>query len=63
MTDDTPRTVNETAVALGVSRRTVYSMMERGELQWVQVGGRRKVPAGEIERLTGSLDPVGGEAA
>ncbi len=62
MPDPVLKTVDESAALLGVSRRTLYSMMEREEIAWVQVGGRRKVSVQEIERLTG-LDVEEGSAA
>ena len=34
---------------LGVSRPVLYGLMHRGELGWVQVAGRRKIPAGALD--------------
>lgn len=43
--------INETADLLGVSRRTVYELIARGELRSVRIGARQRVPAAELERL------------
>ncbi len=39
--------IETTARALGCSRRTVYALIERGELRTVHVGRRHLVPRGE----------------
>jgi excisionase family DNA binding protein len=36
-------TVSEATQRLGVSRTTLYNMMRRGDLAWVQVGAHRRV--------------------
>lgn len=44
-------TIPETAATLRTCKATVYNLMERGELRWVQVAGKRRVAAAEIERF------------
>ena len=49
-----PRTaysLDEAAQSLGLSRRTLYGLMDRGQLTTVKLGKRRLVPAAELERL------------
>ena len=49
-----PRTaysLDEAAQSLGLSRRTLYDLMDRGQLTTVKLGKRRLVPAAELERL------------
>lgn len=46
--------VNEAAHACGISRRAVYSLMARGELRSVKLGGRRLIPVADLERLCGA---------
>lgn len=41
----------ETEAATGLSRTGLYRLIARGELQTVKRGGRRLVPAAELERL------------
>jgi excisionase family DNA binding protein len=43
----------EVADQLGTSRGFVYSLMEAGDLRSLKLGGRRIIPASEIERLVG----------
>jgi excisionase family DNA binding protein len=47
----------EAARRLGVSRGTVHHMVRTGRLRPVQLvpGGRRWIPAGDLERLTAVL--------
>lgn len=50
----TPRTaysLDEAARSLGLSRRTLYTLMRDGTLRTVTLGRRRLVPADELERL------------
>ena len=50
----TPRTaysLDEAARSLGLSRRTLYTLMRDDKLATVKVGKRRLVPARELERL------------
>ena len=44
----------EAEVLIGVSRPTLYRMMERGELKTVQVGRQRRIPQAEMHRLAGT---------
>ena len=41
----------QTAEELGISRRTVYNMVEAGELETVTIRRRRLVPVSELARL------------
>lgn len=43
--------INESASLLGVSRRTMYSLIERGDLRPVRIGARQRVPAEQLARL------------
>ena len=45
--DLTLESIETTARALDCSRRTVYTLIERGELRTVHVGRRHLVPRGE----------------
>lgn len=45
--DLTLESIEFTARALGCSRRTVYALIERGELRSVHVGRRHLIPRGE----------------
>ncbi len=49
------------AEALGISRSTLYGLMDRGELEYVKVGRARRIPAAAIERFV-SRNTFGGEA-
>ena len=40
--------------ALGVSRSTLYRLMERGELRSVKIGDRRLIPIFELDRMCGA---------
>ena len=42
-------TARAVADRLGVSPPTVHQMMRRGELEWVRVGNRHKVPAAALD--------------
>lgn len=42
--------VDEAAHLLGYSKRTVYEMMERGELRSVGRGRLRRIPIDELKR-------------
>lgn len=55
-------TVEEAGRSLGVSRSTVWRLIQRGDLPSVRRGGRRLVPASAIHtrarrRRTGSIPP------
>jgi len=43
--------MTETAEELGISRRSVYNMIESGELETVTIRRRRLVPVSELARL------------
>lgn len=43
--------VDQTCIALGVSKPTVYKLIEQGRLRTVSVGRRRLIPATELARL------------
>ena len=42
----------EFAVTAGISRPTVWRMMQRGELRYAKFGRARRIPRSELERLT-----------
>jgi excisionase family DNA binding protein len=55
-------TVEDAGRTLGVSRSTVWRMIQRGDLPSVRRGGRRLVPAGAVQtrtrrRQTGDIPP------
>ncbi len=43
----------EAAALLGITRKTIYKLMERGELRTTKIGSCRRVPADEVRRLAG----------
>jgi excisionase family DNA binding protein len=43
--------VNPLCRRLGIGRSTLYKMMKSGKIKTVIVGGRRLIPAAEVERL------------
>jgi excisionase family DNA binding protein len=43
--------IQEFGDALGISRPSVYKLIERGEVRTVMVGGRRLIPATELDRI------------
>lgn len=45
--------VGQTTAMLGLSQATLYRMMDRGELDYAKVGGRRLVKMSSIKRLLG----------
>lgn len=47
--------VDDAARALGISRRTVYELMKRGELRTVLIGRRRLVPAEALREFAAGL--------
>jgi excisionase family DNA binding protein len=53
--------IAESAATSGLSRSTLYRLMEAGELRTVKRGQRRLVPTAELQRLCGA--GVEGEAA
>jgi excisionase family DNA binding protein len=44
-------TVPEAAEFLGLSRGTIYNLMERGELKYAKIGRNRRIPWAEVKRL------------
>lgn len=50
--------IPEAEFASGLSRATLYRLMERGELTTVKRLGRRLVPARELERLCTESEAV-----
>jgi excisionase family DNA binding protein len=51
---DVPRTfwsVREFAATTGISIDTCYRLLQRGEVRWVQLGGEKRIPNSELERL------------
>lgn len=44
-------TVDETAVRLACSRRSVYRLMAEGRLRSLKVGGLRRIRENEVERF------------
>jgi excisionase family DNA binding protein len=43
--------LNESAHAIGLSRRMLYQLIDSGELRTIKLGRRRLVPRDELERL------------
>jgi len=43
--------VKEFAATLGVNRDTIYRACKRGEIAWTWVGGEKRIPNAELERL------------
>ena len=54
-------TVRQICDLLNISRCTFYRMMERGEIRTVKVGGSRRVPLWELERLLDSYEEETGD--
>jgi excisionase family DNA binding protein len=48
--------INESRALSGLSRSSLYRLIERGELRTVKRGQRRLVPSAELERLCGVSD-------
>jgi excisionase family DNA binding protein len=44
-------TVCETAYLIGVSRSTMYSMMEQGEIPYLQIRRRRRIRVRDVKRI------------
>lgn len=52
---DVPRafyTVREFAAAACLAVDTVYRLMKRDKLAWVRIGGEKRIPVTEVQRLT-----------
>lgn len=43
----------EAALALGVSRKHIYALMNRGDLRSTLIGSCRRIPVTELGRLAG----------
>ena len=41
---------------IGIGRSTFYKLIQNGKLRTVTVGGRRLVPASEVDRLLGNKE-------
>jgi excisionase family DNA binding protein len=44
-------TIPEACHALRVARSTLYRLLDAGDLRAVKIGGSRRIPATEIERI------------
>ena len=44
--------VTKAAELLDVSRATIYNLISSGELASVMIGGSRRIPASELDRVT-----------
>jgi excisionase family DNA binding protein len=51
--------VVEAAQYLGVSRITVYAMMKRGDLPYLQIGGSRAIPLTELRAYRERRQSIG----
>jgi excisionase family DNA binding protein len=45
--------VNVVCKMLGLCRTTLYERMKDGTIAFVQVGGVRRIPASEVDRIVG----------
>jgi excisionase family DNA binding protein len=45
--------VNDALLQLGISRATLYKLVNKGEIRVARIGGRTVVPDAEIRRLVG----------
>ena len=50
----------EAAERLGVSRMTIYNLINRGVIRSVKIGSARLIPASELHRILG--DEVGAQS-
>lgn len=59
-------TVDDVALSLAVSRRTVYRLIGAGELDAVQIGSARRIPVASVHRFCerrireSRIDTIGG---
>jgi excisionase family DNA binding protein len=51
-------TPEEAALALGISRSTLYVLLSDGRLQSVRLGTRRRIEADALRKFVTSLDVV-----
>ena len=57
MSDDPVFDVQQAGDYLGgISRATVYRLMQRGQIKWSQVGGQRRVRRSELDRYLRSVE-------
>lgn len=47
--------INDAAAALGLSRRTIYNLIDAGTLRKVKAGRRSLIPASDVNRLAEGL--------
>jgi excisionase family DNA binding protein len=52
--------LEESAQAIGLSRRTLYNLIEAGSLRTVKLGRRRVVPVEELTRILADAQPEPG---
>lgn len=43
--------VLEFAALLSVNKHTIYRAIDRGDIAWIKVGGAKRIPYSELERL------------
>lgn len=43
--------INQAAAMLGVSRRTIYNLIEQGELRVAKIGSASLIPIEDLQRL------------
>jgi excisionase family DNA binding protein len=55
--------MDKAAAALGISRRTAYELVKRGELRTVLIGRRRLVSSEALREYAAGLASSSGEAA
>jgi excisionase family DNA binding protein len=55
--------LNRAAALIDLSRRSLYRVIDSGDLRTVKVGARRLVPARELERLVKALGQAVGSCA
>jgi excisionase family DNA binding protein len=53
MSDKLSYSVREATAALGISRATLYRLMERGEIRSFKIGTRTLMMRGELEAFLG----------
>jgi excisionase family DNA binding protein len=48
--------VEQAATLLSISRAQLYRLLDRGELESVQIGRSRRISVGQIERFVANLE-------
>jgi excisionase family DNA binding protein len=48
--------IDEFAEMTGLCRATIYGMMRRGEMPFIVVGGRRRIPAAAVDKLLATAE-------